>query len=400
MPLTVVVGVSGGIAAYKTAYLVSALKKQGYDVHVLMTRNAQKFIGSVTFETLTGNAVLTDTFDRKDEFDVKHVSLAKRADMLIVAPATADLLAKAAVGIADDMLTTTLLAATCPIIFAPAMNEAMYADTATQQNILLLKQRGYYVMDTGEGLLACGDVGSGRMKEPAEIIDYMNDVLKSLQDMHSIRVLVSAGPTREMIDPVRFLSNRSTGKMGYAIAQAAIDRGADVTLVSGPVSLEPLPKAKMVDVLSAADMARQMFEHAKDADIIVMSAAVADYTPKNVSTQKIKKGENLSLELVRTKDILKELGALKRQDQLLMGFAAETQNFEQGAKQKLIGKNLDIIALNDVSRKGEGFEADQNNIILYFRDDTSVDLGSDSKASLARRIVDVVYARYQEIIAR
>lgn len=400
MPFTVIVGVSGGIAAYKSAYLVSALKKRSCDVHVLMTQNALKFVGVMTFETLTGNAVLTDTFERKEEFDVKHVSLAKKADMLIIAPATADILAKAAAGIADDMLTTTLLAATCPVVFAPAMNEAMYADTATQHNISLLKKRGYYVMDTGEGRLACGDVGSGRMREPVEIIDYAMDVYQSLYDMTGIRVLVSAGPTREMIDPIRFLSNRSTGKMGYAIAQTAISRGADVTLVSGPVALEAPLKARMVHVASAADMASQMLELGKQADIVIMAAAVADYTPKTVSDQKIKKDADMTLELVRTKDILQELGANKRDNQLLMGFAAETQNFEDNAKDKVKRKNLDVIALNDVLRKGEGFESDSNNIVLYFKDDTSQDLGSESKTELSKHILDVLFTQYQRMTAR
>jgi len=396
MPLTVVVGISGGIAAYKSAYLVSALKKMGYDVHVLMTQNALKFVGAVTFETLTGNAVLTDTFERKEEFDVKHVSLAKKADMLIIAPATADIIAKAATGIADDMLTTTLLAATCPVVFAPAMNEAMYADTATQHNISIIKNRGYYVMDTGEGLLACGDVGSGRMKEPDEIINYAMGVFKSLHDMAGVHVLISAGPTREMIDPIRFLSNRSTGKMGYAIAQAAVNRGADVTLVTGPVALEAPPKAHVVKVVSAAEMAAQMTELGKHADIIVMAAAVADYTPKSVSNQKLKKGADMTLELVRTKDILQELGSHKRDDQLLMGFAAETQDFETNAIDKMKRKNLDIIALNDVSRKGEGFESDSNNIMLYFKDGTNQNLGSESKTELSKRIMNVLFTQYQK----
>ncbi len=400
MPLTVIVGVSGGIAAYKSAYLVSALKKKGYEVHVLMTQNALKFVGAVTFETLTGNAVLTDTFERKEEYDVKHVSLAKKADMLIIAPATADILAKAAAGIADDMLTTTLLATSCPVVFAPAMNEAMFADSATQHNVSLLKKRGYYVMDTGQGLLACGDVGSGRMKEPDEIIDFAMHVFKSLHDMAGIRVLVSAGPTREMIDPVRFLSNRSTGKMGYAIAQAAINRGADVTLVSGPVAVEAPLKAKMMHVVSAAEMASQMLRLCKHADIIVMAAAVADYTPETVSSLKIKKGADMTLNLVRTKDILSELGASKKDNQLLMGFAAETHDFEANAKTKMNKKNLDVIALNDVSRSDEGFESDRNNIILYYKDGTSQNLGSESKTILSQHIMDVLKKQYQKMTAR
>ncbi len=400
MPLTVVVGVSGGIAAYKSAYLVSALKKKGYDVHVLMTQNALKFVGAVTFETLSNNAVLTDTFDRTGEFDVKHVSLAKRADMLIIAPATADIIAKAAAGIADDMLMTTLLACECPVVFAPAMNDVMYKDAATQNNISLLKKRGYFVMDTGEGLLACGDVGQGRMREPDDIIAYAADVLVSRYDLLGVRVLVSAGPTREMIDPVRYLSNRSSGKMGYAIAQAAVNRGANVTLVTGPVSIEAPLKVKTVRVVSAADMAAAMSELAGEADIIVMAAAVADYTPKTVSDQKIKKGGDMTVELVRTQDILSSLGEHKKENQLLMGFAAETQDLEENAVGKMKKKKLDVIALNDVSRSAEGFESDSNNIILYFKDGTSQDLGSDSKKNLSRHILDVLAAHYQKIIAR
>ncbi len=400
MPLTVIVGVSGGIAAYKSAYLVSALKKKGYDVHVLMTQNALNFIGAITFETISNNAVLTDAFDRTNEFDVKHVSLAKKADMLIIAPATADIMAKAAAGIADDMLTTTLLACECPVVFAPAMNDVMYKDAATQNNISLLKKRGYFVMDTGEGLLACGDVGQGRMREPDDIIAFASDVLVSRYDLLGVRVLVSAGPTREMIDPVRYLSNRSSGKMGYAIAQAAVNRGANVTLVSGPVSIEPPLKVKTILVVSAAEMAQKMGELGSEADIIVMAAAVADYTPKTVSDQKIKKGGDMTVELVRTQDILSSLGDKKGSNQLLMGFAAETQDYEANAIGKMNKKNLDVIALNDVSRNGEGFESDSNNIILYFKDGTSQNLGSDSKKNLSRRIIDVLAAHYQQIIAR
>ena len=400
MPLTVVVGVSGGIAAYKSAYLVSALKKKGFDVHVLMTQNALKFVGAITFETLSNNAVLTDTFERTDEFDVKHVSLAKKADMLIIAPVTADIIAKAAAGIADDMLTTTLLACECPVVFAPAMNDVMYKDAATQNNISLLKKRGYFVMDTGEGLLACGDVGQGRMREPDDIIRFATDVLVSRYDLLGVRVLISAGPTREMIDPVRYLSNRSSGKMGYAIAQAAVKRGANVTLVSGPVALNAPLKAKTVNVISAAEMAGKMLELGAEADIIVMAAAVADYTPKVVSDQKIKKSGDMAIELVRTQDILLSLGESKKENQLLMGFAAETQDFAENATEKMKKKNLDVIALNDVSRNGEGFESDSNNIILYYKDGTSADLGSDSKTALSSRIMDVLAAHYQRIIAR
>ncbi len=400
MPRTVVVGVSGGIAAYKAAYLVSALKKQGYDVHVLMTKGALQFVSALTFETLSGNAVLSDTFERKSEFNVQHVALAKKADMIIVAPATADLIARAASGIADDMLTTTLLAARCPIVYAPAMNEAMLEDKATQYNMELLRQRGVYVMDTGEGLLACGDVGAGRMPEPDEILEYAHGVWASLEDMHGIRVLVSAGPTREMIDPVRYLTNRSSGKMGYAIAQAAADAGADVTVVSGPTALSPVAKAQTINITSAADMAREMLSRSENADIVIMAAAVADYTPKEYQSQKIKKSGDMTLELVRTTDILKELGSAKKSCQLLMGFAAETQNFEENALKKMEAKNLDVIALNDVSREGEGFDADSNNIRLFFHDGRTLNLGSDDKTLLARRIIDEIKALYGRLCAR
>ena len=370
MPRTAVVGVTGGIAAYKTATLVSTLKKRGFDVHVIMTDNAQKFLSALTFETLSGNAAITDTFKREDTYDVKHVSLAKKADVFIVAPATANVIAKIAAGVADDMLTTTLLAAQCPIIIAPAMNTAMYEDAATQDNIASLKKRGYYVMDTDEGVLACRDTGPGRMKEPEDILAYMDSVLASLRDMHGIRMLISAGPTREAIDPVRFLSNRSSGKMGYALAQAAIDRGADVTLVSGPVSIAPPDKASTVGVTTADEMYDAMTARADDADIIVMAAAVADYRPDVAAAQKIKKSGDMTLKLVRTRDILKQLGTQKKEGQLLVGFAAETHDFELNAENKLSSKNLDMIALNDVSRRAKVLA--QTATILSFSTVTGV----------------------------
>jgi len=395
MPKTVVVGVSGGIAAYKAVGLVSTLKKRGYDVHVIMTQNAQEFVTPLTFETISGNAAVIDTFKREDTYDVKHISLAQKADMFIVAPATANVMGKVASGVADDMLTTTLMAAKCPVVFAPAMNTAMYMDDATQQSIKVLKKRGAYVMDTGTGALACGDVGAGRMREPDEIIAYMDDVFLSLQDMHGVKVLVSAGPTREAIDPVRFLSNRSSGKMGYAIAQAAVDRGADVAIVSGPVALEPPQKADVVNVSSAAQMNEAMQAAAKDADIVIMTAAVADYTPEEASAQKIKKGGDMALKLVRTVDVLAALGENKPTEQLLVGFAAETENCVQNARNKLQRKNLDAIALNDVSRSGEGFGANDNNITLFFADGSEKDLGSADKATLARQIIDEIFKLYQ-----
>ena len=391
MPKSVVVGVSGGIAAYKTAYLVSALVKKGYDVHVIMTKNALEFISALTFETISGNAVITDTFHRSEEHDVKHVALAKKADMFIVAPATANMLSKIAGGIADDMLTTTLLAAKCPVVLAPAMNTAMYENAATQESIKILKERGYYVMDTGIGALACRDEGAGRMKEPDEILEYTEKVFESLYDMQDVKVLVSAGPTIEDIDPVRFISNRSSGKMGYEIARSAVSRGADVTLVSGPVSIEAVDKAKMVYVRSAAQMYKKMTELSKDSDVVIMCAAVADYTPKDVSSTKIKKGEDTKIELVRTKDILKELGSKKKPGQIIVGFAAETNDHEKSAKEKLMKKNLDIIALNDVSRQEEGFGSDNNNIKLFFSDGSENELGSKSKRELSKDIINSIF---------
>ncbi len=397
MPKSVVVGVSGGIAAYKSAYLTSLLKKKGYDVHVILTENALKFVTALTFETLSENPVVTDTFERTEEFDVKHISLAKKADMFIVAPATANIIGKVASGVADDILTTTLLAARCPVVFAPAMNEAMYTNPSVIENITTLRNRGIHVMDTGEGILACGDIGQGRMKAPEEIAEYIENVFSSLYDMHGVKVLISAGPTREMVDPVRFLSNRSSGKMGYAIARAAIDRGADVTLVSGPVALEPPMKAKLVNVISASEMAENMMQLYRDADIIIMAAAVSDYTPENFSKQKIKKCGNISLELVRTADILKQLGEKKIKGKILMGFAAETCNTEKNALSKLKSKNLDIIALNDVSKEGEGFASDDNNIKLFFSNGETIDLGSENKEYLAKQIIWHTYELYRKI---
>ena len=391
MPKTVLIGVTGGIAAYKAAYLTSLFRKKGYETHVILTQNALRFVSALTFETLSGNAAVTDTFERTGGFDVNHVSLAKKADIMVVAPATADVLGKAASGIADDMLTTTLLAARCPVVFAPAMNDAMYASKAVKDNIEALKRRGYRVMDAGEGALACGDEGQGRMREPQEIFDYAEETLRSLYDMHGIKVLVTAGPTREFIDPVRYVSNCSSGKMGYAVAEAALSRGAEVTLVSGPVCLERPAKARIIDVVSAEEMYGAVMGVSERADIIVMTAAVADFAPEVRGAQKIKKGSELEIRLVKTKDILKELGAKRKTGQVLVGFAAETQDFEENAKKKLESKNLDFIALNDVSREGEGFSSDVNNIKLFFRDGRVKDLGRESKTYLAKLIIQEAF---------
>ncbi len=393
MPLNVVVGVSGGIAAYKAAYLVSSLVKQGHSVSVLMTKNAHNFVGRATFETLSANAVLTDTFEKSGK-GVSHIAIAKQADVFVVAPATANLIARAAHGIADDMLTTALLAVTCPVIFAPAMNAAMYNNAATQHNLNLLSSRGYHVMETGAGALACGDTGTGRMKEPDEIVEFINGIVAASKDMLNVRVLVSAGPTHEMIDPVRYLSNRSSGKMGYSIAREAAMRGADVTLVSGPVSLEHPKGVRLINVVSAAQMCEQVLGAAQSADIIIMTAAVTDYMPKTYSEFKIKKDDKIAFEFVRTDDILSILGRRKKSGQLLAGFAAETNDFERNARKKLFEKAVDIIALNDVSREGEGFGSDYNNIKLFISDGQVTDLGSDTKKNLARKVIDILFKHY------
>jgi phosphopantothenoylcysteine decarboxylase/phosphopantothenate--cysteine ligase len=389
-----VVGVTGGIAAFKAASLVSALKKLGAEVHVIMTKNALEFITPLTFEVLSANPVITDTFDRSAPWEVEHVSLAEKADIFIIAPATANFIGKAAGGIADDMLTTTLLAAKCPVVVAPAMNTNMYTDATVVKNMESLKEKGFYVMGTGYGLLACGDTGEGRMKEPDEIIAYAGEVLKENYDMAGIRVLVTAGPTREKLDPVRFISSPSTGKMGYAIAEDAIKRGAVVTLVSGPVGIKPPVKAETIQVESAAEMYEAVLKHYENAEIVVKSAAVADYRPRTVAAEKIKKGGDMVLELERTEDILKELGRRKA-GQVLVGFAAETGDTERYARSKLDEKNLDMIAANDVTEPGAGFAADTNHIVLYRRDGAKADLGLLSKEKTAHRILDEALKLYR-----
>jgi len=390
----VVVGVTGGIAAFKIASLVSALKKQGAEVHVVMTKNACEFVTPLTFETLSANPAVTDTFDRGAPWEVEHIALAKKADIFIVAPATANFIGKAAAGIADDMLTTTLLAAECPVVVAPAMNTAMYEDGTVQSNIEALKKKGFFVVDTGFGALACGDTGEGRMKEPEEILEYAWDVYCNHFDLAGLKILVTAGPTREKLDPVRFISSPSTGKMGYAIAQDAADRGADVTLVTGPVSIQPPAKAKTITVQSAQEMYELVISQFDKADIVVKTAAVADYRPKNVAPEKIKKGGALTLELERTPDILKELGARKKK-QLLVGFAAETSDLETYALAKIKEKNLDLIAANDVTEKGAGFAADTNHIVLYNKNGQKTDFGMLSKEKTAHKLLDEILLLYR-----
>lgn len=390
----ILLGVSGGIAAYKAAALASALKKRGADVEVILTKNAQEFITPLTFETLTGNAAITDTFRHPDRYDVAHVSLAKKTDICIVAPATANIIGKMAQGIADDMLSTTYLALKCPVFVAPAMNTAMYEHIAVRENLETVTKRGCHIIEPGEGLLACGDVGAGRMAEPDEIIRFIEKTLSASQDYNGINLLVTAGPTVEPIDPVRYITNRSSGKMGYAIAQAAVRRGAHVTLVSGPVNIEPPKGAEVVNVQTAEDMFGAVMQKKVDAQIIIKCAAVADYTPAKVSPDKIKKGGEMSLELKATKDILKELGQNKTF--FLVGFAAETQNMGDYARKKLHGKNLDMIVANDVSDKAIGFDSDLNAVTIYTRDGEEITLKAAPKYAIADRLLDEIIRAYRK----
>lgn len=383
----IVIGVSGGIAAFKSAALVSRLKKEGADVHVCMTVNACRFITPLTMETLSQNRVVTDTFSRETPFAVEHISLAKLADLIVVAPATANIIGKAANGIADDFLSTLLLAARSKIVFAPAMNTTMLHNQTVQENIQKLKRFGCEFISSGSGLLACGDVGDGRMAEPEEIAAWISRYFAQTQDMAGLKLLVTAGPTREKIDDVRYITNRSSGKMGYAIAAAAAKRGAEVTLVSGAKDMDSPKGVNMVPVESAADMYTACMTVFDDTDIVVKAAAVADYTPKVYLPGKMKKSGDLALELVRTKDILENMGKRKNR-QILVGFAAEAADLEKNAKEKLHKKNLDIIAANDISRNDIGFGSDENAVTLYFADGEVRSLPKANKSEVANSVLD------------
>ena len=384
---TVLLCVSGSIAAYKIAYLASALKKLKADVHVLMTRNATNFINPITFETLTGNKCLVDTFDRNFEFSVEHVSLAKAADVVLVAPASANVIAKLAHGLADDMLTTTVLACTCKKIISPAMNTRMFENPITQDNLKICEHYGMEVISPASGYLACGDTGAGKMPEPV-LLNYILRTIAKDKDMTGIKLTVTAGPTREKLDPVRFLSNNSTGKMGYAIAKMAMLRGADVTLISGKVSLEPVPFVKMVDIVSAEDMYNAVIKSAKDADIIIKAAAVADYRPSDVSDEKIKKKDgDMSIPLERTKDIIGTLGSSKRDGLFLCGFSMETEHMLDNSKVKLTKKNLDMIVANNVKVAGAGFGTD-TNVVTVITKDAVEELPMMSKEEVADALLD------------
>lgn len=385
----VVLGVTGSIAAYKIANLASALVKQGADVNVIMTKNATNFINPITFETLTSNKCLVDTFDRNFQFNVEHVALAKRADIFMVAPASANVIGKMAHGIADDMLTTTILAAKCKKLVSPAMNTNMFENPIVQDNIETLKKYGFEIIDPASGYLACGDTGAGKMPDPEVLLQYILKEIAHEHDLVGKKVLITAGPTAEAIDPVRYITNHSTGKMGYSIAKAASQRGAEVTLVSGPVAMEPPMFVNVVNVTSAAEMAEAVKSRAGECDIIIKSAAVADYRPKTVATEKIKKkdGESSSIELERTEDILSYLGAHKRADQFVCGFSMETENMLENSKAKLKKKNVDMIVANNLRTEGAGFGTD-TNVVTLITADGAKELPKMSKEDVAHAILD------------
>lgn len=388
----IVLGVTGSIAAYKIASLASMLKKQHADITVIMTKNATNFINPITFETLTGNKCLVDTFDRNFQYSVEHVALAKQADVFMVAPASANIIAKAAHGLADDMLSTTLLACTCPKIFAPAMNTRMFQNPIVQNNLKILEKYDMTVINPASGYLACGDTGEGKMPEPEVLYEYIIDALTP-KDMKGLKVLITAGPTQESIDPVRYISNHSTGKMGYAIARKAMMRGADVTLVTGRTNLTPPIKVNTVSVVSAADMASAVKEYADSQDIIIKSAAVADYRPQTVADNKIKKKDgDMSISLERTEDILGFLGSHKRPGQFLCGFSMETENMLENSRKKLVKKNLDLIVANNVKQSGAGFGVDTNIVTLISSDET-VELPIMSKGEVADHLLDYIVSR-------
>ncbi len=386
---TVIIGVTGSIAAYKAADLASRLVKEHAEVHVIMTRNATKFIHPITFETLTKQKCLTDTFDRNFQFEVEHVELAKKADLMIVAPASANILAKMAHGIADDMLSTTLLACTtCPVLVSPAMNTRMYEHPATQENLKILASRGVKIIEPASGRLACGDEGKGKLPDPSYLVQRILLEIACEKDLAGRKILVTAGPTREALDPVRYITNHSSGKMGYAIAAAAALRGAEVTLVSGPVAIEPPVGVKLIPITSAGDLFRAVTSCSDEQDIIIKAAAVADYRPASVSDEKMHKADgDLSIALERTEDTLQYLGDHKKEGQLLCGFAMETSGLEERALKKLKKKNLDMICANNVKVEGAGFGTD-TNVVTMITADGMEQLPLLSKHEVAMRILD------------
>ncbi|WP_349729625.1 bifunctional phosphopantothenoylcysteine decarboxylase/phosphopantothenate--cysteine ligase CoaBC [Peribacillus frigoritolerans] len=392
--------VTGGIAVYKAAALTSKLTQEGAHVKVIMSESARKFVTPLTFQALSRNDVYTDTFDEKDSSVIAHINLADWADIILLAPATANVIGKVANGIADDMITTTLLATEAPVWVAPAMNVHMYAHPAVQKNMETLRSFGYQFIEPGEGYLACGYVGKGRLEEPETIVEHLNryfgDSKSQKQPLKGKKYLITAGPTREAIDPVRYVTNHSSGKMGYALAEEAIKMGAEVTLITGPVNLTPPFKARVIPVESAADMYDAAFEQFDSSDVVIMTAAVADYKPKIYHAQKMKKqpGENV-IEFERTKDILKELGENKTH-QILVGFAAETNNVEEYARGKLVKKNADMIVANNVTIAGAGFGTDTNIVTIYDKDGSATELPKMSKADIAKSILAEVSRMQKE----
>ena len=393
---TVLLGVTGSIAAYKIAYLASALKKLHAQVHVLMTQNATNFINPITFETLTGNKCLVDTFDRNFQFSVEHVSIAKQADVVMIAPASANVIGKLAHGIADDMLTTTIMACKCKKIVSPAMNTNMYENPIVQDNLAILQHYGYEVIEPASGYLACGDTGAGKMPEPEMLLDYILREIAKEKDLLGRKVLVTAGPTQEAIDPVRYITNHSSGKMGYALAKAAMLRGADVTLVSGPCAIEPPPFVKLVPVVTAKEMFDAVTSVSFEQDIIIKAAAVADYRPANVYEDKVKKHEEqMSIKLEKTDDILGYLGEHRLPGQFLCGFSMETQNMLGNSRAKLGKKHLDMVAANNLKVAGAGFQGDTNVLTLITQDE-DVSLQLMSKEDAANVILDKILSIQKE----
>lgn len=387
---TVLVGVTGSIAAYKIANLVSMLVKQHCEVHVIMTENATNFINPITFETLTNNKCYIDPFDRNFQFDVAHISLAKRADLMLIAPASANIIAKLSYGLADDMLTTTALACTCKKIIAPAMNTEMYHNPIVKNNIQVLKNYDFTVISPAVGMLACGEIGEGKMMSEEILMEYVLAELAYKKDMKGLKVLVTAGPTQEAIDPVRYITNHSSGKMGYSIAKTAMLRGADVTLVTGKTSLTPPPFVKVINVVSAEEMYNAVTERLEEQDIIIKSAAVADYRPVNISDEKIKKSDNdMSIQLERTTDILKKIGEVRQNHQYICGFSMETQNMLENSRAKLKKKNIDMIVANNLKVQGAGFNAD-TNVVTIITKDKEIPLELMTKEQVANHLLTVI----------
>lgn len=391
MSKCVVIGVSGGIAVYKALDVISALRKKDIEVHVIMTESASKFVNPLTFQSISQNMVVTDMFAEPKAWEIQHISLAQKADLMLIVPATANVIGKVANGIADDMLSTTIMASTSKVIFAPAMNTNMYQNRIVQGNIEKLKDYGYGFIEPASGRLACGDVGIGKLADVNTIVErVLTELSDKEQDLKGKKVLISAGPTIAPLDPVRYITNRSTGKMGYAIAEEARDRGAEVILVSGPTNLTPPKNVKIINIKTNEEMKNEIFNNFDWADIVIKSAAVADYKPKEYSKEKIKKGEgDLNLCLTRDNDILKSLGKMKTH-QILVGFAAESNNVIENANKKLKNKNLDFIVANDITSSDTGFGTDDNKVVIISKDNEKLELEKMSKKEVASNIFDMI----------